>query len=185
MARHGGPKVMSTPETGHCVSLREAVHEDCEQIFQWRNDPWIISLGASGQPVEFDEHAAWFQRVLRDTNRKLHVVCLDTGDEAGVTRVDLIDQERAVITVYLMQEFTGAGRGVEAIRLTSTLAFEAWPSLTAIHASILKSNERSIAAFGKAGFDICPDPHRIKQDSNLSEMRCLRNKKVECDDSTF
>jgi UDP-2,4-diacetamido-2,4,6-trideoxy-beta-L-altropyranose hydrolase len=168
--------MMNASETSHRVSLRAAVPEDCEQIFQWRNDPWIVALGARGTAVDIDEHTGWFKQVIVDTDRQLHVVCLDTGDEAGVTRVDLIDPERAMLTIYLMQKFTGAGRGVEAIRIASILAFEAWPSLEAIHASILSSNERSIVAFRKAGFHACPNSCRLKEESNLTEMRRMRDK---------
>ena len=156
------------------IRLRPATASDCEKTFEWRNEPWIVSLSASQKRVERGEHEKWYQAALRSPTTLLFVICDDDGQDMGTVRVEQESRARALITVYLLREFTGRSYGVAAIRQASNHAFEQWPYIDAIHALTLAINTPSISAFSKAGFSHCPYLERVDTREFLSEMRLHR-----------
>jgi RimJ/RimL family protein N-acetyltransferase len=141
------------------LRLRPATSGDTRDVFAWRNDPWIVSLGSTRRTVAWEEHAAWFSRVLADP-RRLLFICEDEGGAGlGTTRLDVVDDARADVTIYLLREFTGRGLGVRALVQAASEGFARWP-IRAIHAHIRADNAASRSAFAKAGFrDTPPGPH--------------------------
>lgn len=133
------------------LRLRPATGDDIRQVFAWRNDPWIVSLGSSRRLVSWEEHAEWFPRVLADPGRLLLICEDEAGVGLGATRLDMVDGDRATVTIYLMREFTGRGLGVQALVQAAALGFARWP-IRAIHAYIRTDNRPSRSAFAKAGF---------------------------------
>ena len=128
------------------------------RVFAWRNDPWIVSLSSSRHGVAWEEHAEWFRGVLADPRRLLLIGEDEDGVGAGTARLDLVDEERAVVTIYLLREFTGRGLGVQALVEACGRGFARWP-IRAIHAYIRGDNRPSRSAFTKAGFlDTEPGP---------------------------
>jgi len=121
------------------------------RVYAWRNNPWIISLGSSQQAITWEEHREWFQRMLADTRHLLLIIESDGGVGAGTVRLDRTDEQRAVVTIYLLHEFTGRGLGVQALSDACLLSFTRWPIET-IHAYIREDNRPSLSAFAKAGF---------------------------------
>ena len=121
------------------------------RVYAWRNNPWIISLGSSRQSIAWEEHCEWFQRMLADTQHLLLIIECDGGAGAGTVRLDRTNEQRAVVTIYLLREFTGRGLGVQALLEACSLGFIRWPIET-IHAYIRDDNHPSLSAFAKAGF---------------------------------
>jgi RimJ/RimL family protein N-acetyltransferase/SAM-dependent methyltransferase len=149
------------------IHLRPANPQDARRIFDWRNDPWIVSLSSSGKPVTWEQHEQWFSRVLGGADHLLCIIVSDTGQEMGVARLDLEpEKERAIITVYLLRTFTGRGFGPVAIREICELGFARWEKLETIHAIIRPGNEQSKRGFARAGFQ-CP---QISGESSKTEM---------------
>jgi RimJ/RimL family protein N-acetyltransferase len=132
-------------------SVRSARVDDEDRLFQWRNDPWIVSLSGSQREVTRDEHAAWFLRTVHSPDHLVLVVEVN-GEPAGSVRFDRSEHSAAVVTIYLLQPFTGRGLGVAALREGCHRAFERWPDLLCVRAHINRDNRRSARAFGKAGF---------------------------------
>lgn len=133
------------------LRLRVAQMEDAQRVFVWRNDPWIISLSTSQRMVAWEEHLAWFRKVLATDRHLLLLIEIEEGLGIGTVRLDRVDALRATLTVYLLRDFTGQGLGVKAIMSGSARAFAQWP-VRSIHAYIRKENVRSCSAFSKAGF---------------------------------
>jgi RimJ/RimL family protein N-acetyltransferase len=133
------------------VQLRAAIPDDARQVHAWRNDPWIVSLGSSGRTVPWEEHAAWFRKVLADERWLLWIVETGEGVGAGTVRLERDGEEHAVVTIYLLREFTGKGLGVRALEQACALGFSRWP-IQRIHALIRAGNDHSVSAFRKAGF---------------------------------
>jgi RimJ/RimL family protein N-acetyltransferase/SAM-dependent methyltransferase len=158
--------------------LRPAIIDDVQQIFAWRNDPWIVSLSSSQKQVNWEEHVAWLQNVLTNNQHILLIIEPQLGVGAGIVRLDRIDEYQACITIYLLREFTGKGIGVRAIVEACLHGFILWPIQT-IHAHIRNENYPSISAFTKAGFVHirfplnCPQKHcemvLHKPQENLSQ----------------
>jgi RimJ/RimL family protein N-acetyltransferase len=144
--------------------LRPADASDIGTLFQWRNDPWIVSVSTSGREVTWEEHTSWFASVLDQSHHLLFIIQTDEGTPAGSLRLDRKGAD-AIISIYLMQPYTGMGLGPRAIDLGSRRAFEHWPMLERVIALIRVENRRSVAAFTRVSFRpaedevSCPEAH--------------------------
>ncbi len=145
------------------ITLRPATMNDADMVFRWRNDPFIIAHGSSHREVEWEEHRKWFAETISGQNRLMFIV-LENGTPIGQIRFERENQQNCVISVYLLQEFTGRGFGIQAIRMGCAALFEAW-DVDRVVACVRLDNPAGRAAFLKAGFDeavasnICPAEH--------------------------
>jgi RimJ/RimL family protein N-acetyltransferase len=138
------------------VRLREAGEADARRLYELRNDPFVISHSTSRRAVPWPEHAAWFSRCLadRDAHRIYLIEKLDGGrpDLIGVVRFDRSDgTDAAHISAYLLERAIGRGIGSHAIDVASHAVLDEW-DVGAIEALVVAGNERSRAAFRKAGY---------------------------------
>ena len=144
--------------------LRPATVDDACSIFTWRNDSWLVGLSSGRHAVTWEEHADWFRRALADPRYLLLIIENEGGVGAGTVRLEQVDEERAIVTIYLLREFTGRGLGVQALSEACARGFARWP-VCAIHAYIRADNRPSRSAFAKAGFTDadpgrdCPPDH--------------------------
>jgi UDP-2,4-diacetamido-2,4,6-trideoxy-beta-L-altropyranose hydrolase len=136
------------------IRLRPACAEDMECIFEWRNDPWIVSLSISKKTVTRLEHEYWFARILNREKHLLYILANKNGTEMGTLRFDRKGPSQALVTIYLLRPFTGKGYGVAGLIKGSAEAFSSWPDLQSIDALIRAENRPSIRAFCKAGYQI-------------------------------
>lgn len=144
---------------GEATQLRPATQADCATLFQWRNLSELIALSGSGRSVTWEEHCAWFSRLL-DPERHLSFIVEHQGQATGNVRLDRIGT-RARISIYLLTAHTGRGIGVPAIRAGCAFARRAWPDIDAIEALVQPANTRSLAAFERAGFERAGDADRL------------------------
>ena len=131
------------------IYLRLARPDDIERIFQWRNDPFFVKRSTTQRPVTWEEHQSWFARALNNPDQKIFIVV--QGDEPiGEVRFDR-KGHRAVISVYLVEERTGKGLGIEVIRRGTQAAFREW-NIRQVIAYIRQDNLHATRAFDKAGY---------------------------------
>src|SRR5260370_16602143 len=132
-------------------------------VFFWRNDPFIIMRGSSKRIVTWEEHARWFKATLMGGEQKMLIVLVN-GEPAGQGRFKRVDQNTCVISAYLLEESTGRGCGVEAIRKGCDVVFSEWP-VAKIVACVREDNQAARSGFRKAGFmesgqaGECPTDH--------------------------
>ncbi|WP_424096603.1 GNAT family N-acetyltransferase [Moorena producens] len=136
--------------TAMAVSLRLATLEDAKIIFDWRNDPWIVSLSSSQKTVTWQDHVAWLSKVLKDHNYQIYLIEHE-GMDIGSVRFERKTMDSCDISVYLVREQTGRGLGVEAIRQGCQEIIVDW-NVKQIWAKIRDNNRHSKSAFQKAGF---------------------------------
>ncbi len=136
------------------IRLRNAEHQDKEQVFQWRNDPWLISESPGLGNVDWEDHVRWFAEVLDAGSHLLFIVESEDGTGMGTVRLDKAGKDRAIITIHLLQPYVGQGFGAIAIREACNAGFGRWLWMKSIHAYIRKDNLHSLRAFGKARFTI-------------------------------
>lgn len=145
------------------AALRPATMEDAKLVFEWRNDPFIVARGSSQRSVTWNEHARWFEATVKGSQRRMFIVEVG-GEAAGQVRFDRADDQRCVVSAYLLERFTGRGLGVEAIRQGCERILEEWP-VTEIIACVRNDNAAGQAGFRKAGFKessrpaLCPANH--------------------------
>jgi RimJ/RimL family protein N-acetyltransferase len=142
--------------------LRPAGPNDAELIFGWRNDPFTISRGSSGRRVERAEHLQWFANALASASH-LIFVALDNATPIGLVRFERKEKAVCVISIYLLEPYTGKGAGVEVIKQGCGRALSVW-DIEGIVACVLDHNAPAQSAFKKVGFEIvadrrCPEGH--------------------------
>lgn len=139
---------MGQPEI---VSLRQATAADARSVFEWRNDPWIVERSSSQRVLPWQEHLAWFTESLLREERLILIVERD-GEGMGLARFDRMSENVAMISAYLLEQYTGRGYGVTAIRKGCEAAFDRWPEVRKILACVRNENRAGASSFRKAGF---------------------------------
>jgi RimJ/RimL family protein N-acetyltransferase len=132
------------------IELRRATSGDAEMIFRWRNEPFIVARSTSQKLVTWDEHRAWYEATLLRDDR-LILIAEQVGGAIGLARFDRVDAASCVISVYLLEEFTGRGLGVETIRRSCDALFDQW-DVEQIIACVRFDNREGRSGFLKAGF---------------------------------
>jgi len=139
------------------VAIRLARASDRDLIFGWRNDPFIVALGSSQRTVTWEEHSRWFADALASDDRVVYVI-ENRGEPIGQVRFDRADSRHAIISIYVLQAWTGKGLGVSAIRAGSAAILQRW-DVDAIVAHVREDNAAGAAGFIKAGFgESAPGP---------------------------
>lgn len=134
-----------------CLFLRRAVPGDMEMLFHWRNLPAIVASGQLNKTVEWDEHRAWFSRLLGNPDHLLLIVVLD-GVPIGQVRFDPHSPAASEVSIYLLPGHEGRGLGSEALRQSCWEAFATF-AIAEIVAVIRDDNAPSLRAFRKVGFE--------------------------------
>ncbi len=134
--------------------FREAVNDDCEDIFQWRNNEVTRKMSISSDIVEYDEHVEWFKSTLNDP----HEICLFFKDQLinlklGIVRFQL-DQgmEAGLISINLSPE--SRGKNYAKPCLTNAISFlkKNFINCDTLYAEIKKDNIPSIKTFEGLNF---------------------------------
>ncbi|MBL8350030.1 MAG: UDP-2,4-diacetamido-2,4,6-trideoxy-beta-L-altropyranose hydrolase [Burkholderiaceae bacterium] len=132
------------------VGLRRAGPDDCESLFEWRNDPSVRASSHDPGPIRWDSHQRWFADSLNDGQRIL-LIGFDASGPVGVLRYDLRDVD-ATVSVYLVPSRQGQHLGVPLLQAGTRWVRRHHPHIAALVASILPGNRTSIATFSQAGY---------------------------------
>jgi RimJ/RimL family protein N-acetyltransferase len=144
------------------IWLRPAVFKDVKMVFEWRSDPFIVKHGSSQQAVRWQEHLEWFKKTVKGDIRKMFIIEKDEHP-IGQVRFDRLDEERCIISIYLLQEFTNKGYGVEAIYHGCLEIFKLW-NVQKVIACVRFDNLRAKSAFLKAKFIAKDVPNACAKD---------------------
>lgn len=132
--------------------MRLANGDDLDMVFGWRNLDWVIALSAAQHVVTKEEHTAWFTKVLGSAHlHLLFIVETLLGEAIGILRFDR-EKNQASVSIYLLPEFQGQGRGMHALRLGCERVFAQWNDLTSVRATVRSDNAKSLKAFREVGF---------------------------------
>lgn len=149
--------------TGSGPRLRPAQPADARMVFEWRNSPYIVQRSSSQSVVDWKTHERWYAESLRSKEKRLMYVIEEGSVPVGLVRFDRAPANGCVISVYLSEQFTGRGLGVEAIRQGCRAVFEDW-GVEEVRACVRRENTGAQSAFSKAGFvgvesTSCPTNH--------------------------
>lgn len=142
------------------ISIREALIDDRRVIWEWWNDPVTRSMMAKKDFVPWQEHCAWFDKVLLDESR---ILCLglDVEDQkVGVVRFDLQTDRPGTyeVSINLNPEFRGRGFAPALLRAAvSYLSSVRTPEMLFANVGEI-ANVPSQKTFLSAGFVAKADP---------------------------
>jgi len=150
---YGVQKVVSFMQDAgsHRLRLRPATLEDCHLLWEWANGPDVRAASFASDPIPWEEHVRWFTQKLNDPHCFNFIALDDQGIPVGQVRFDASGDE-AEISIGIAPNFRGYDYGAETIRMASQHLFKE-TAITRIYAHIKSSNNASIHAFTKGGYE--------------------------------
>src|SRR3989304_3755717 len=128
--------------------IRLAQAEDMEMVFRWRNSSEVMEQSTLQRQVPRKEHEEWYTKTILGVSRLLWIV----EPNAGTVRVDRHDISKGVVSIYVLKEFQGQGKGTTSLISACRDAFAHWDDVMELQANIREDNLRSIATFSAVGF---------------------------------
>lgn len=132
------------------LELVEAKPEDCEVVWRINNEPGARAQSLQPASILWEEHVAWYDRILADDNQRLWLA-REGGDVVGVVRFRL-DGEEATISIALDVACRGRGLGMHVIQAAGARLL-AERSTLVLWAHVRATNVASVKAFLRAGYE--------------------------------
>lgn len=135
------------------LSFRPAHRSDAARLWAWRNDPASRAASVSSEPISFDEHVRWLDRVLSHPDVCLFVV-YDTARDVhvGSVRYDLTGDAAKVATISVVVDPQQRGRGYAVPMIKEVVERATAAGAAVAHAVIHPDNAPSMRAFWQVGF---------------------------------
>ena len=133
------------------IRIRAAEPGDCELLFRWTNDPDVRAQSFTSDPVAWESHCAWFDRMLADADSWIFIGLTDDGEPIGTVRFSR-DGEEVTIGVSVAREARGHGYAAPLI-LRGVREMAGSHKIELIHAFIKTDNQASVRAFEAAAFE--------------------------------
>jgi RimJ/RimL family protein N-acetyltransferase len=119
-------------------------------LWEWANDPEVRRISFTGEAIPWERHCAWFSEQLQNSFVRMYIAVFE-GVMVGQIRFDINGSE-ATVSISVAPSLRGKSYGSSIIMLGSEELFKT-TQISLIHAFIKPSNERSVRAFVKAGYE--------------------------------
>lgn len=150
--------------------LRKATSEDCDLLYNWRNEKECRENSLNTDEVPYETHCAWFDRRMQDKDTLIYIGMV--GKQCvGMVRLD-IEGVIGKISYSIDCNFRGQGLGVCLLQ-TLENEDEVQERISLLHAEVKKTNPASMRCFEKLGYVMGKN---TVQDNN-TEL-CLYTKKM-------
>lgn len=144
-------KIFSRDEDlGYAIRLRDAVKDDCYDVWLWRNCPEVRRACYDTDPIRYSEHCGWFNDRVNDPG--FFIAEDGNGHKVGQARFEKNGKGSAYINVNLNPDYFGKGFGSRVINKSTEYFMNRKPDIKNITAKILYGNIGSQKAFEKAGY---------------------------------
>lgn len=135
---------------GDALRVRIATFDDARLLFDGRNAEPVRRGSFDTAPMAWEGHVDWLGRTLTDPMRLLLVGETASGP-LGVLRYDRHD-DRAEVSIYLFEGRDGCGWGRALLEAGEARVRGHWPDVRCLDASVMPSNQASLALFRSAGY---------------------------------
>ena len=134
---------------------------DLQQVFQWRNDPFVRMNMFSQREIPFHEHQDWFEKCCGDPNHHLLIfeIC---GEPAGFVNFKVRTPSMEASWGFYRSPSSVNGVGERMGNAALLFAFEKL-NIKKICGEVLMLNKRSINFHLSLGFK---QTHRLKNYTN-------------------
>lgn len=133
------------------LRLRKATDADIETLFCWVNDETVRENSFDSHSISFDEHTAWFNRMISDPNEVQYILVMN-DEPIGQIRLS-INEAEAEVTYSISKSVRGCGYGKEIIRLVIKQVKMDYPYVAKLIAKVKPSNVALYYHFYKNGFE--------------------------------
>ncbi len=95
--------------------IRNADLSDLQDIFEWRNDPFSRSMFLSSEVVSLNQHIDWYQRSLKNPNRRIYIGSINEL-KVGMVRFDFDKStQKSEVSINLNPSLRGKGFGFQLL----------------------------------------------------------------------
>jgi RimJ/RimL family protein N-acetyltransferase len=134
------------------LTLRQAVESDSESLLEWRNDATTKAFSLSSDEVTREQHEAWFNKTLQDTNCLL-IIGEVLGDPVGMVRINILnDSGLGHVSINLNPDFRGRGLSKQLLGSSLLFAAQVFDHVSKYCADIHIENVASKKIFISVGF---------------------------------
>jgi RimJ/RimL family protein N-acetyltransferase len=146
---------------GKNVTLRQAVVEDIDFVYQLQCEPKTRQFARNPDVPLYQNHVNWMQQKLKDNKSHFYVIEHDT--RCGVLRLDPIEHRHAEfeISIFLAAEYHGKGIASAAIKRLTMLH-----NNDSLLATVLPGNDASQKLFESIGFKKISSGEYISERNN-------------------
>ena len=140
------------------INLRPILESDLQKLYDWRNDPFIMSRTRQQEKLEWRKHLEWFKN-LNPNDDLMRVI--DVVDEyrapitsigvCGITNIDWISRS-GELSIYIGEkEYRGCVVGILVMQELKRICFDSL-NLRRFWAEVYGFNRPMMRLMEKAGF---------------------------------
>lgn len=128
---------------------------DCSLIYNLSNDPLVRANSFNSEPIVYENHVKWFNKVINDSNILFFLV-FEGDDFVGQIRFVRTCEEsnECVISLSITPEYRGKHIGRDFMDLGIIEMEKNWKKIEIVKAEVKCENEASNKLFMKDGFDL-------------------------------
>lgn len=133
----------------------EKTSEDCSLIYNLSNDPLVRINSFNSEPIIYENHVKWFNKVINDSNILFFLVFEDDDFVGQLRFVRTCEESReCVISLSITPEYRGKHIGRDFMDLGINEMRKSWKKIEMVKAEVKCENEASNKFFTKDGFDL-------------------------------
>lgn len=133
------------------LRLRDIETTDMDLLFKWANDPTVRQNAFNTEPIPYENHRAWFARMLADKDIEQYILC-DGEIPLGQIRLN-VEDDKAVIDYSIDKEWRGKGLGVRMVLMAEEELKNKKTDVIYSMAQVKYENTASARVFEKCGYD--------------------------------
>ena len=142
------------------VFLRTAEKDDMDLLFKWANDPVVRNNSFNTEPIPYEKHIMWFNKMMDDTS-VLQFILMDEDIPVGQIRLN-VEGDKAEIGYSIGSEFRGKGYGHKILKLIGDTIKNNYPEIVTLIAKVKPENKASNTLFIKEGYSIDYSCYSVK-----------------------
>lgn len=131
------------------IQIRRMEEKDISQIYEHIHKSYVHKYYPLEETKQWEAHSRWYQFVLHSPSYFFYILELE-GEFVGTIRYEL-EEERAIVSIFLKEEYRGKSYAKEAL-LESMERLSQEVEVEEIEANILEENETSIRLFTSCNF---------------------------------
>lgn len=133
------------------LRLRDIETTDMDLLFKWANDPTVRQNAFNTEPITYENHRAWFARMLADKDTEQYILC---NGEIPLGQIRLnVEDDKAVIDYSIDKEWRGKGLGVRMVLMAEEELKNKKTDVIYSMAQVKYENTASARVFEKCGYD--------------------------------
>ena len=140
------------------ISLRDAVYEDVDMLFKWRNDNETRENSFEKGELDYKDHVEWLKRTLLRDDVLIFILMVG-GVPVGEARIS-IKSDEYLISYMIDGEYRSRGYGTVLLKMVENKLVEKYGNILMV-AEVLQHNIKSRRVFVSLGYEEMDEKDRF------------------------